>query len=156
MLDVRRVLVTVQAAPDCIDVVGYAANLAERLHAKLYILDIIYNPFAYTGWNLPMPFLEQNYESLLSSVKERLRVMTEGDLNGRIEVETLVREGEPAGQISAVVEEENIDLLILPAHEETRIEHFLSGKMIAKIVRTLPCSVLLVKQDQDLLCDAAP
>ncbi len=155
-MDVRRVLVTVQAAPDCISVVGYAANLAERLHAKLYILDIIYNPFAYTGWNLAIPFLEQNYESLLSSVKDRLKAMTEGKLSGRIEVETLVREGEPAGQIAAVVEEKNIDLLILPAHEETRIEHFLSGKMTAKIVRTLPCSVLLVKQDQDVLCGPAP
>jgi hypothetical protein len=33
---VHRMLVTVQAAPDCIDVVGYAASLAEMLHAKGY------------------------------------------------------------------------------------------------------------------------
>jgi universal stress protein A len=74
----------------------------------------------------------------------------------RIEVETLVREGEPATRIVSVVEEERIDLLVPPAHEETRIEHFLSGKMTAKIVRTMPCSVLLVKQAPGVLCQPVP
>jgi nucleotide-binding universal stress UspA family protein len=150
---VRRMLVTVQAAPDCIDVVSYAASLAEMLHAKLFILDIVFNPFAYRGWNLPLLLNQTDYDRLLASVRDRLRAMTEGDLKKRVEVETLMREGEPAAQIISVVEEERIDLLVLPAHEETRIEHFLSGKMTAKIVRTMPCSVLLVKQAAEVLCE---
>jgi hypothetical protein len=46
-----------------------------------------------------------------------------------------------------------IDLLVLPDHEETRIEHFLSGKMVARLVRKMPCSVLLVKQEPVMLCE---
>jgi len=48
--------------------------------------------------------------------------------------------------IRNVVEEEKIDLLLMPAHEESRLEHFLFGRINAAIIRRLPCSVLLVKQ----------
>jgi nucleotide-binding universal stress UspA family protein len=46
-----------------------------------------------------------------------------------------------------VAEEEKIDLLILPTHEESRLEHFLFGRINEAITRGLPCSILLLKQE---------
>ena len=54
--------------------------------------------------------------------------------------------GEDGWKIGKVVEEEKIDLLLMPAHEENRLEHFLFGRINEAIIRRLPCSVLLVKQ----------
>ena len=45
------------------------------------------------------------------------------------------------------VEEEKIDLLVMAAYEENRLEHFLFGHCNEGIVRRLPCSTLLVKAD---------
>lgn len=47
--------------------------------------------------------------------------------------------------IRKVVVEENIDLLLMPAHEESRLEHFLFGRINDALIRRLPCSILLVK-----------
>ena len=62
-------------------------------------------------------------------------------------VKELIRQGEPVGLIRKVVKEEKIDLLILPAHEESRLEHFLFGHINEAIIRGLPCSILLVRHE---------
>jgi len=51
------------------------------------------------------------------------------------------------------VEENRIDLLVMPAHEEYRLEHYLTGKVMDKLVRKMPCSILLVRQEEGTLCE---
>ena len=154
MATVQRILVVVQGTEDCLTVFDYAAGLAETFGAKLFVLDIIHNPFAYTGWNLPMPSMAKEYQSLLHSIRERMQAMTNERRNRGFPVETLVREGDPASEIIKVVEEEKIDMLVMPAHEETRMEHFLWGKMAERIIRNMPCSILLLKLEPENLCSS--
>ena len=59
----------------------------------------------------------------------------------------LVREGDPQEEIFKTVKAENIDLIIMLAHEERHLEHFLFGRSNEEIVRKMPCSVLLVKKE---------
>lgn len=149
---VQRIMVVVQGTRDCLAVFEHAAGLAETFGAKLFVLDIIHNPFAYTGWNLPMPSMAKEYESLLQSIRERMKVMVAEKRAMGFPVESLVREGDPASQITKVVEEEKIDMLVMPAHEESRMEHFLWGKMAEKLIRKMPCSILLAKLKPEDLC----
>jgi nucleotide-binding universal stress UspA family protein len=46
-----------------------------------------------------------------------------------------------------VVSEEKIDLIVMLAHEEGRIEHALFGGENDAIIRRMPCSILLVKKE---------
>ena len=148
----QRILVVVQGTGDCLTVFDYAAGLAETFGAKLFVLDIIHNPFAYAGWNLAMPSMAKEYQTLLAGIRERMKVMI-GEKQARgFPIESLVREGDPASQITKVVEEEKIDMLVMPAHEETRMEHFLWGKMAERIIRGMPCSILLVKLEPANMC----
>jgi len=153
MEDVQRMLAAVTGTRDCIGVFQYALRLAERFEAKLFVLDIVHNPFAYTGWNLPIPSMEGDYQRLLKEVRHRLGVLIGEAKKKGFPVESLVKEGDPATQIVRVVEEEKIDLLVMPAHEETTLEHFFSGKMAEKIIRHMPCSVLLVKVEPTSVCE---
>ena len=57
-----------------------------------------------------------------------------------------VRDGEPVEEIKQVVQSEGVDLLVMLAHEEGRLEHFLFGRTNEAILRKMPCSILLVKQ----------
>jgi nucleotide-binding universal stress UspA family protein len=57
-----------------------------------------------------------------------------------------VKDGLPADEIKKVVEEEKIDLIVMLAHEEGRLEHFLFGRTNDAILRQLPASILLVKK----------
>lgn len=146
MQDVKRILMVVRATKDCREVIDYAFMMARRMGAMLYVLDVIHNPFAYEGWNLPMPALDEEYKRLLKETREQLRLMVEEQRRKGLAVESLIREGDPASIILKEVEEKQIDLLMLPAHEENRIEHFLYGKANEKVIRKMACSILLVKE----------
>jgi nucleotide-binding universal stress UspA family protein len=45
-----------------------------------------------------------------------------------------------------MVKKEKIDLLIMTAHEEGHIEHFLFGRDNEELIRKMPCSIMLVKK----------
>jgi universal stress protein A len=63
-----------------------------------------------------------------------------------IKVKQWVKEGDPEKEIFKTVKTEKIDLIILIAHEEGHLEHFLFGRSNEEIIRKMPCSVLLVKK----------
>ncbi|MEJ2023522.1 MAG: universal stress protein [Deltaproteobacteria bacterium] len=52
-------------------------------------------------------------------------------------------------KVLKVVQDENIDLLIMLAHEEGHLEHFLFGHSNEHIIRRMPCSILLVKKEPE-------
>lgn len=64
-------------------------------------------------------------------------------------VKEIIKEGEPTKEILKVVKEENIDLIIMLAHEEGHLKHFLFGRSNEEIIRKMPCSVLLVKKEPE-------
>ena len=71
----------------------------------------------------------------------------EAEQNTGIPIEVSFEGGDPDEKILHFVKENKIDLLIMLSHEEGRLEHLLFGRSIDKIIRKLPCSVLLVKQE---------
>ncbi len=66
-----------------------------------------------------------------------------------LKVTELVREGDPTKEVLNAVKEFNIDLMILLAHEEGRLEHFLFGRSNEDLIRRMPCSILLVKKEPE-------
>ncbi len=62
-------------------------------------------------------------------------------------IKELVSDREPIEEIERVIREEKIDLIVLSAHEEGRIEHALFGGENDTVIRRMPCSILLVKNE---------
>ncbi|PKN81623.1 MAG: hypothetical protein CVU51_13955 [Deltaproteobacteria bacterium HGW-Deltaproteobacteria-1] len=56
-------------------------------------------------------------------------------------------EGIPSEIVLKLIEEENIDLLILRSQKESRMESLLIGESNDEIIRTMPCSMFIVKQE---------
>jgi nucleotide-binding universal stress UspA family protein len=152
MKEVKHILVRVTATRDCIGVVDYAIDLATKLGAKVLLLDVVHDPFGQLGWNLPIPSLSEEYVRLLAEVRATLGKIVERETRRGFHVESLVREGDPVEVITAVVKEKNIDLLVLPAHHEDRLEHFFFGKANEKLMRQLPCSILLARTSEVNVC----
>jgi nucleotide-binding universal stress UspA family protein len=68
-------------------------------------------------------------------------------------IKELVREGEPTEEILKTIEAEKIDLLVLLAHEEGHVEHFLFGRSNEELVRKMPCSIMLVKKEPEAIAE---
>lgn len=147
MENINRILVVSRMTKDCREAVHQGISLARKYNAELSILHVIHNPFGLEGWNLPMISLEKEYEKLVEDAKTDLdRIIREEKARG-MEIRELIKKGEPTEEIVNTVKEEKIDLLILLAHEEWHLEHFLFGRSNEELARRMPCSILFVKKE---------
>jgi universal stress protein A len=81
---------------------------------------------------------------LVKTTREEIDRIIKSERADGLEVTEWIREGKPTDEIIAAVKEEKIDLVILSAHEEGRLEHFLFGRTVEELTRKMPCSILLV------------
>jgi len=151
MKDIKRILVVSRMTKYCRKAVHYGVSLSEKYGAELYIIHVIHHPFGFdlSGWNLPIPSLEEEYKRIIQEAKKELDKMISVEKKKGLSVKELIKEGEPAEEILKVVKEENIDLIIMLAHEEGHLEHFLFGRSNDEIFRKMPCSILLVKKEPE-------
>jgi len=153
MYTIRNILAVCPLTSHCGPVLQAAAEQARLFDAALHVLHVVHDPFGQEGWNLPLPSLARDYHRLMARTREDLdaRVM---EVRGQgLPVHEIIREGRPVPEIRKVIQEEKVDLLVLPAHEESRLEHFLFGSDNEDLIRSMPCSILLIKREPKPLED---
>ncbi|GBE04427.1 universal stress protein Aq_178 [bacterium BMS3Abin10] len=149
MEDIKRILVISRMTKYCRKAVHYGVSLSRKYGSELYVIHVIHDPFSLEGWNLPMPSLEEEYRRILRDAKEDLDTIINLEKTKGQSIKELIREGEPTEEIVKVVKEENIDLIIMLAHEEGHLEQFLFGRSNKEIIRRMPCSILMVKKEPE-------
>jgi universal stress protein A len=149
MEDVNRILVVSRSTKFCQKAVHYGVSLAKKYGAQLTILHVIHNPFGLEGWNLPLSSrkeLEDEYQKMFLTAKEDLDAMLAAEKAAGLPIKELIIEGDPRKKIFEVVKQEQIDLMIMLSYQQWKLEHWLFGRGLDEIIRTMPCSVLLVQK----------
>jgi nucleotide-binding universal stress UspA family protein len=144
--DIKRILVVSRITKNC-RAIHCGISLARKYGAELTIVHIVHNPFGLEGWNVPMMSLEKEYENMLEEAKADLEEIIMLEKGKGLPIKKLIREGEPTKEILKVVNEENTDLLIACHDEESRLEHFLFCRNNEELIRQMPCSIMLVKNE---------
>ena len=144
----KNILVVSRSTKYCREAVETGISLAHQYGAKLYLLHVIHDPFNLDGWNLPVYSFQDEYEKMVVKSREALDHMVKVEKDKGLPVTVWVKDGPPAEEIKKVVEKEKIDLIVMLAHHEGRLEHFLFGRTNHEILRELPASILLVKQGE--------
>lgn len=144
---IQRVLVVCGATRSCDELVHAAALIARSLHARLYVLSVVDDPFGVRGLSFPRPTLKGDFRRLIDKTKKGLREIINREQQHGLVVQEQIREGRPFDRIMDAIREDRIDLLILPAHHEWRLEHFLFGGKNKALLRVLPCSLLFIKSE---------
>ena len=150
MEDVKRILVVSRSTKHCKKAVHYGISLAKQTGAELYVLHVFDDPFGLEAWSLPVVSwkeIQEEYKQMQEKARAELDRIIEAEQSKGIPIKVSLADGDPDEKILHFVQENKIDLLILLAHEEGRLEHLLFGRSIERIHRKLPCSVLLVKQE---------
>lgn len=123
-------------------------SLARKYNSKLHVLHLVANPVDLMTMASTGLFPEVQYTNYFNSQQEaekQLAKVIEQEMRHGIAIEQIVSEQDSVEEIAKVISEESIDLLIMPAHEEDRIEHALFGGENDALIRKMPCSILLVK-----------
>jgi nucleotide-binding universal stress UspA family protein len=151
MAEIKRILVVSRMTQYCREAVEQGISLARKYGGELFVIHVVHNPFGYEGWNLPMVSLEKDYQRLLGEAKDDLDHLVQNARATGLPVTVTICEGEPTKEVVAAVKANNIDLAIMLAHEEGRLEHFLFGRSNDELVRRMPCSILLVKKEPEAI-----
>ncbi len=147
MKDVNRILVVSRSTKDCQKAVHYGVSFAQKFGAELFVVHVMHNPFSLEGWNLAVPSLQEEYERLQQTFRADIDRIIEAEKTKGLAVKAVMKEGNPSDEIIKMVRDENIDLLVMSAHEEGHIEHFLFGRENEELIRRMPCSIVLVKKE---------
>ena len=145
MEDFKNILVVSRSTQHCIKVLRRGISLARKYNARLHILHIIHDPFNLDGWNLPAPAFNDEYQKMADKARRELDRMVREEKAEGLNIDELVKNGNPADEIKSVVEGQKIDLILMLAHKEGRLEHFLFGRTNDEIIRSLPATLMLVK-----------
>lgn len=141
----NNILVVSRSTHHCIKVLRKGISLARKYGARLHILHIIHDPFNLDGWNLPVPSFNEEYKKMVARARKELDAMVQAEKAEGLAVDEWIKNGDPVAEIQNVVESEHIDLILMLAHKQGRLEHFLFGQTNDAIIRRLPATLMLVK-----------
>lgn len=152
MEQVRHILVVSRLSEYCRDAVGVGISLAKKYGSKITVLHVVTNPVTMEALNAPLPYptgRHKTYASIQEEAREELDRILTREISSGLPIQILVKEGRPIDEIVEVVKDQGIDLMVLLAHEEGRLEHLLFGRDNDAILRRMPCSILLVKREPE-------
>ena len=153
MNEYKRILVVSRMIQSCRKAIQVGVSLAKRYNAELYVIHSIHNPFGLKGWSLGTLSIEKEYQKLLVDTKRQLSALVEAEKTKGMSIQELVREGEPTEEILKTIEQEKIDLLVMLAHKEGRLEDLLFQRSNDELVRKMPCSIMLVKKEPEAISE---
>jgi nucleotide-binding universal stress UspA family protein len=135
-----NILVVSRSTKYCIKVLRTGIALARKFDAKLHVLHVIHDPFLV----VPAPYQDEEYRAMMAKTRDELDHMIQFEKAEGLVVNEWVKEGDPVVAIRHAVEEASIDLILMLARKEGRLEHLLFGKTNEKLIRKLPASIMLV------------
>lgn len=141
----NNILIVSRSTEYCLKVLRTGIALARKFDAHLHVLHVIHDPFSTKGWNLPVPSLEEEYNAMVAKARDEIHRMIHAEKAEGMVVNEWVKDGNPVDAIRQVVEEKHVDLILMLAHREGRLEHFLFGRTNDAIIRQLPATLMLVK-----------
>ena len=138
-IQVKNVLFLTDFSPAASTAIPYAAAIAKRFGAKLHALHMqtpVVNPMTEPAtWAV----LEKAAEAETKKQREMLLKSFPG-----MEPEVIIEEGGLWSNLVAVVEKNEIDLIVLGTHGRSGVKKFFLGSTAEKIFRQAPCAVLTV------------
>jgi universal stress protein A len=146
-LDIRKIVVPIDFSPSSRKALRYAVATASEFGAEIWLVHVV-RPYPTTA-EMPGAMMELNSQrtetatKLLEQWAKTIRV---------VRVAGAVRLGDPATEISELAKQNHADLIVMATSGRQGLAHLVIGSVAEKVVRTAPCPVLTVRDDeQDFL-----
>lgn len=141
----NNILVVSRSTKKCIKVLQTGIAFARRFNAKLHLLHIVSDPINVTDWNLMAPSFDREYEIMVAEARRELDQLVKDEKAEGLVISEWVKGGDPITDIRNVVKNEKVDLILMRAHKQGRLEHAFFGRTNDAIIRRLPATIMLVE-----------
>ena len=143
-MNISKILLPVDFSPSSHGALAVASTLAQESNAVLYLVHVSddsaqylagYGGFAYT------PELSQQVAAENAAELEKIE-----PTKPNVRVQRRCLSGNPAVEILAFAEAEQVDLIVLGSHGRTGLSRLLLGSVAEEVVRRARCAVLTIKR----------
>ncbi len=138
----QKIVIATDGSEKNLSAVIEGLMIARVSRAKLEIVYVIDTKPLYTG------VIEESYAGMYDTLREEgeLALGQVRELAGDLEIETFLLTGKPATEIARFVKERGADLLVIGTQGKTGLGKLILGSVAESIIRTAPCSVLVVRK----------
>jgi nucleotide-binding universal stress UspA family protein len=149
----HRLMVPLDATVDCQHAIPFALSIAAREEAVVELVHVSIPPslaaqFGSAGMEMysPPSFDAASDASIHASAVQRLTTIADAaDHSGQVRIETTVLDrSDVAHAIAEHADETKPDLLVMTAHDHSRLERLVLGSVSESVVRRVNAPVLLV------------
>jgi len=140
----RRILCPVDLSPASPKIVPYAASLAEKYDASLRVLFVARVFRYYENIYVPSVSIHAFEQDLMKGARKRLAEFVKESFPERGRVHEEVICGDPAAEIVAYIDREEMDLVVIGTHGRKGVEHVVFGSVAEHVVKHSPVPVLTV------------
>lgn len=140
----KLLMVAVDETEQALWATQFAARLAGALQADVVLVHVM-NPEAAGASELASN--EREYLAELRGRADQIFAAARSHFPSNINVQRLLREGNPAKEIIASAVEWEPALMVMGTHGRGRLATFLLGSTAEEVIRCAPCPVLTVSHD---------
>ncbi|MEK7368217.1 MAG: universal stress protein [Planctomycetota bacterium] len=144
MIKFKKILCPVDYSDCSAKALRYAAGLALKDSARLYLMHVIDKRVYDYGGPVYEAQLSPDAE-VIEHLKEKLGESVPKEIRGDIDVETIVTVGVPAQEIVNAADDKGVDVIVMGTHGRTGIAHVVMGSVAENVVRKALCPVLTVR-----------
>jgi len=135
----EHILFPVDFSDRCLAAKPYVLAMAQRFKSKLTLLHVVQVPVSWYGGMEVSSQVPLDIAPLREDAKKKLDVFS--DFPGDVNVAKVVEEGDPAMMISSFVEQNGVDLIMIPTHGYGKFRALLLGSVAAKVAHDARCPV---------------
>lgn len=145
-MDIKLILIPIDFSDYCKLALNYAVSLAHKFNAKLelvHVAEIHKQSFYsyYTEMESMADFREHSYEQIHKDL-EKLKRQLPSSFD--LQVETIMRRGDPVAKIVDTATRDDVDLIVISAARKKFRPHIFHSGIADQIVRSAQCPVLTV------------
>lgn len=138
----RRILCPVDFSETTEAGLAAARSLATEFGAELLLLHVLNFPYPHMDRVTPSFDLDAYYRKMEEDALANLHALVDEDTRRFAPSRALVERGVPYQEIVRVAADCETDLIVIPTHGRTGLQHLLFGSVAEKVVRLAPCPVL--------------
>ena len=144
-MEIKKILLATDFMAGAVHATPYAADLAERYGAKLYIVHVIHDVGKMTEWYAPKVNLGELKKTMEEKSKQELQQCCTLRLGGYKNVEYRLLTGVPDEEILKFQRENNIDLIVIGTNSrKMAYNRRIFGSTADRVVKYSQCPVLTV------------
>ena len=147
--NVKKILAPIDFSEHSMESMRAAMELAKDVGAEVHLMHVIAPHHHF----IPLPLATSAEESrelvreaaMIEQAEQELARIKKDDFGDSKNVSTFAIVGHPVQKLADYAKEQSIDLIVMSTHGRSSVEHMLLGGTTEKLVRSAPCSVLVIR-----------